>query len=227
MAAHQRTRGACAYCGREMTRAGMARHLSTCSKRAEAITVADQQPGEAGPLIHLQVQDAGGGQYWLHLEMAGSATLKQLDRYLRAIWLECCGHLSEFSTGGWGSRKIAMNRKVADVLKPGVELVHIYDFGTESVTVVRALEVREGKSTVPRPIALMARNEEPIYPCQNCGAPSAVVCMECIYEHERPGTLCEAHAESHPHEDYGGPMLLVNSPRAGMCGYEGPAEPPY
>jgi hypothetical protein len=33
--------------------------------------------------------------------------------------------------------------------------------------------------------------------------------------------------EEHPHESYGEPTLLVNSPRVGLCGYEGPAEPPY
>jgi hypothetical protein len=227
MTASKRTRGACLYCGREMTRAGMARHLSTCSKRKEVIDAADQRPGPKGSLIHLQVQDALSGDYWLHLEMDGSATLKQLDGYLRAIWLECCGHLSQFSVGGWGGRKIAMSRKAAEVFRPGVELTHIYDFGTESVTLLSALAAREGKSTVAKPIALMARNQEPIYPCQECAAPSATLCMECIYEHEQPGTLCEVHAESHPHEGYGEPMLLVNSPRIGMCGYEGPAEPPY
>ena len=26
---------------------------------------------------------------------------------------------------------------------------------------------------------------------------------------------------------YGDPISLVNSPRLGMCGYDGPAEPPY
>jgi len=34
--------------------------------------------------------------------MRGSATLTKLDDYLRAIWLECCGHLSKFTIGGWG-----------------------------------------------------------------------------------------------------------------------------
>jgi hypothetical protein len=43
----------------------------------------------------------------------------------------------------------------------------------------------------------------------------------------QPGTLCDAHAATHPHEDYGEPLALVNSPRSGMCGYEGPADPPY
>lgn len=227
MAAEKQTKGACSYCGREITRGGMAVHLRACEKRREAIAVADQQPGGGGPLVHLQIQDADSGQYWLHLEMDGSASLKRLDHYLRAIWLECCGHLSDFSTPGWHGRKVGMKRTAADVLEPGVELVHEYDFGTTSVTLVRSVEVRHGGSTTTKPIALMARNAEPIFPCQACGAPAAALCMECIYEHGKEGTLCERHAKAHRHRAYGEPIALVNSPRVGMCGYNGPAEPPY
>ena len=32
--------------------------------------------------------------------MPASDTLADLDDFLRAIWLECCGHLSEFTIGG-------------------------------------------------------------------------------------------------------------------------------
>lgn len=227
MTESKRTHGACVYCGREMTRSGMARHLGACEKRREAIAAADQQPGEAIPLIHLQVQDAWGGDYWLHLEMNGSATLKKLDDYLRAIWLECCGHLSQFSVDGRYGDELPMSRKAAQVFQPGVELIHIYDFGTESVTRVRAVDIRTGKPTTKHPIALMARNEAPPYSCQECGRPATHLCQECGYEDEQPGTLCDEHTESHPHENYGEPVLLVNSPRMGMCGYDGPAQPPY
>jgi hypothetical protein len=120
-----------------------------------------------------------------------------------------------------------MSRKVAQMFHPGVELTHVYDFGTSSVTLVKAVAAREGKATTRHPIALMARNAAPSYPCQECGSPATHLCQECGYEEEQPGTLCEEHAQAHPHEEYGEPVLLVNSPRMGMCGYDGPAEPPY
>jgi hypothetical protein len=60
-----------------------------------------------------------------------------------------------------------------------------------------------------------------------CDKRAAYVCMECIYEENASGFLCEEHVETHPHDDYGEPMGLYNSPRTGMCGYDGPAEPPY
>ena len=227
MAETERSRGACAYCGRELTRGGMTKHLRACEARLQAIAAADAGPGPVGTHIHLQVLPARSREYWLNLEVDGSATLKQVDGYLRAIWLECCGHLSQFSAGGWGGSTIGMARKVDQVFRPGVELTHVYDFGTSSVTLLKTVEAREGRRTGKRPIALMARNAPPAYTCQECGAPATRLCQECVYEDDRPGTLCEAHAEAHPHEDYGDPLALVNSPRMGLCGYEGPADPPY
>ncbi len=227
MGRRKQTQGRCAYCGREMTRAGMAKHLAACPRRQEVIAAADSAPGKQETLYHLQVQDAWGGQYWLQLEMSGSATLKKLDSYLRAIWLECCGHLSQFSLGGLGSREIAMSRRAEQVFQPGLQLTHIYDFGTSSETLVTLVAAREGKPTTRHPIALMARNDPPEATCMECDQPATRLCMECVYEEEEPGTLCDEHAEEHPHDQYGEPVPLVNSPRVGMCGYDGPADPPY
>ncbi|MEJ5311912.1 MAG: hypothetical protein WHX52_19280 [Anaerolineae bacterium] len=227
MTRKQQTKGKCVFCDREMTRSGLARHLRTCPQRQEAINAANQASGEDQPMYHLQVQDGWAGDYWLHLEMKGTATLKDLDRYLRAIWLECCGHLSRFSIGGWGSDDIPMSRKIAKVFQVGVELTHIYDFGTSSVTLVKAVDVRKGKPLTRHPIFLMARNEMPEVKCMECDQPAAWLCMECIYEFNETGALCDEHAREHPHDNYGEPMPWVNSPRVGMCGYDGPATPPY
>ena len=34
--------------------------------------------------------------HWLELGVRCDATLNELDKFLRALWLECCGHLSHF-----------------------------------------------------------------------------------------------------------------------------------
>ena len=159
--------------------------------------------------------------------MHGSATLTNLDRYLRAIWLECCGHLSQFSIGGWSGAKISKGKQAQQVFRPGIELTHIYDFGTSSETLIKAVDVRKGKPLTAHPIYLMARNGPPETYCIECGEPALWLCLECLYEWNESGTLCDQHAQDHPHDDYGTPMPLVNSPRVGMCGYTGPAEPPY
>ena len=165
--------------------------------------------------------------FWLDLEMRGAANLEQLDWYLREIWLECCGHMSCFSVGGWRGPELPKNRRVEDVLTVGTKLTHIYDYGTTSMTLVKCVGLRMGKPTSRHPIALLARNQPPEYECIECGKPASCLCIECVIEHQKWGTLCDEHAETHPHGDYGEPIRLMNSPRTGLCGYTGPAEPPY
>jgi len=223
----KQSKGKCAYCGQEMSKGGMVKHFSTCPQRQELIARTEHKRGGQETLYHLRVQDAWRNEFWLDLETRGSATLKDLDNYLRAIWLECCGHLSRFSIGGWGGTEISKKHSASEVFEPGIELTHIYDFGTSSETLIKVVGLRKGKPTTFHPIALMARNLPPADQCIECGQPAAWLCVECLYEENRWGTLCDAHAQTHPHDNYGEPLPLVNSPRLGMCGYDGPAEPPY
>ncbi|MDB4950955.1 MAG: hypothetical protein JWM27_3604 [Gemmatimonadetes bacterium] len=227
MANTKQTQGECACCGTRTTRGGMSRHLRACAGRAEAIRKADAEPGPDTTLLHLVVRDAWAGHYWLHLEMDGAATLQTLDQYLRAIWLECCGHMSRFSAERYGTPDLPMSRRAERVLAEGASLMHVYDFGDSSETQVSVAGARKGKRTTPHPIALMARNVAPPAPCMECERQAAWICMECQAEHEASGLLCEAHVQGHPHEEYGDPLALVNSPRTGMCAYDGPSEPPY
>ncbi len=77
--------------------------------------------------------------YWLHIEIAAKATLEDLDSFLRAVWLECCGHLSSFEIAGESfiSEKIepgdrSMNIALEKVMAPGMKFEYIYDFGTST-----------------------------------------------------------------------------------------------
>jgi hypothetical protein len=220
----KQTRGKCAFCGRDLTKGGMAKHLKTCPKRQESMATAT---GKEQTLYHLQIRDSWKSDYWLHVEMNGSATLKHLDVYLRAIWLECCGHLSSFILENWDA-EIAKNSKADKVFTPGVELTHIYDFGDSSETLIKVVAQREGKALSKHPIYLMARNESPAMNCIYCDQPARWICRGCSDELNEPGTLCDKHADEDPHvDDYGDPLEIFNSPRSGMCGYDGPAQAPY
>ena len=155
------------------------------------------------------------------------ALLHDLDDYLRTIWLECCGHMSTFTLGGWGTPQLAKEGFVGDVFRHRAKLMHVYDFGTESWTTLKRISVRRGQPATRRPISLMVRNKLPEVVCLECGAPAGWLCMECVVEEERMGFLCARHRKSHPHDNYGAPLKVVNSPRLGLCGYTGPAKPPY
>jgi hypothetical protein len=220
--------GTCAYCGEIITKRGVVKHLDKCSKRRKLFPLqseASSRPEET--IWHLRVQDAYDKDFWLDLEMVGSASLDKLDKYLRAIWLECCGHLSKFTIGGWGGMDVGKARKANAIFEPGLVLRHLYDFGTTSETDIKVVGSREGKATtnIPLPCWLATGCQNVV--CQECGQPALWLCIECVYEEDKSGYLCDEHMEEHPHENYGEPMPLVNSPRTGMCGYDGPAEPPY
>jgi hypothetical protein len=229
MARTSQSRGKCQYCGEETAKSGMTRHLAKCEERAKVIQSANagKQPEET--LWHVRVQAAHDKDFWLDLEMSGSSNLEKLDSYLRSIWLECCGHLSQFTVGGWQGYEVGKSRKTDDAFAKEPDLLHLYDFGTTSETEIHAVGSRKGKPTTKPPIALMSRNNMPAMECNECGEPATFLCMECLIEANEIGTwfLCDKHAKTHPHTEYGEPVPLFNSPRMGMCGYEGPAEPPY
>jgi len=235
MARKKATRGNCIYCGKEYTRGGMSRHLAACSERQTALDQAPNGRARSGTIYHLQVQDAWGGDFWLHLEMPGWQKLQQLDSYLRAIWLECCGHLSGFTIsnvfytqlldGGMGWREERdMNVAVGRLFAPGMEIPYEYDFGTTSELTIKVVREREGKWQ-GNPIKLMARNKLMDLECANCGKPAEFICNDCMWDQEE-WLYCEACLDEHEHGDEMA-MPIVNSPRMGMCGYVGPAEPPY
>jgi hypothetical protein len=220
------SRGTCAYCDEVITKRSVTKHLDKCPKRIEALQSAEASTRPVETLWRLRVQDAYNKDFWLDMEMVGSASLDKLDKYLRAIWLECCGHLSKFTIGGWGGMDVGKVRKVDATFEVDLVLRHLYDYGTTSETDIKVVGFREGKATTKHPLALLARNQTPPALCQECGQDARWLCIECL-EENRTGHLCDEHVEEHPHDNYGEPMRLFNSPRTGMCGYDGPAEPLY
>ncbi len=203
----------------------MVKHLSACPKRKETLSERDKKTGKKQNLYHLKVQDTWLNDFWLHLEICGSATLKDLDSYLRSIWLECCDHLSQFSAGNGAGEEIAMDTKISALFQSGLVLTHIYDFGDSSETMIKVVSERKDKPLSKHPIHLMARNELPEVESCACGKPGAWLCMDCADQDDEVALLCEKHAKDE-HQDHS-LMPILNSPRTGRCGYSGPAEPPY
>lgn len=219
--------GICALCGKRTSKAAMTRHLEKCA--------ADHEPsrGRSVRLFHLRAEDAYSPIFWLDLEMNSSATLVDLDAFLREIWLECCGHLSAFDIEGvtytvpYGEPSLmgdfhdrTMDVKLEEVLTTGTRFHHTYDFGTSTELKLRVVSEREGRIGGPVPLRILSRNEDPVWTCALCDQPATQICTYCMYEQENP-FYCEAHAEDHDCEEE---MLLpvVNSPRMGTCGYTGP-----
>lgn len=78
----------------------MTRHLQSCKARQAAN--ASMPPGKLSTvkLLHLSIEGTHANMYWMHIEIPTTTKLIKLDQFLRDIWLECCGHLSQFKIGG-------------------------------------------------------------------------------------------------------------------------------
>jgi hypothetical protein len=84
---------------------------------------------------------------------------------------------------------------------------------------IKAVYHYHGATDGNQKIQIIARNAQPIIPCDECGAkPAAQICGECQWEDK--GWLCAECSQSHECDDE---MFLpvVNSPRTGVCGYTG------
>ncbi len=240
MAEEKRTRrpqskGKCTYCGAAYARSGMSKHLLACKHRQAANQQADQQKlTKPKKWFHLLISCDYASDYWLHLELNAAKTLRDLDQFLRDIWLECCGHLSAFRIqgktysvspmGGYGERSMVI--ALDKILKRDMVFHHEYDFGTTTELVLKVLDERDGAATGKKHwLTIMARNDAPQITCQHCNKkPATQVCTFCIWS-EDSAWVCDECKYLHPcylreQDDY---MFLpvVNSPRVGMCGYTG------
>ncbi len=211
-----KSEGACKICNRVLSGRGMTSHLRSCmSKNLQA-----EQGNRKIFLIK-----ASAGPFWVYFEVDASSMLEKIDKFLRDLWLECCGHLSAFTIDGviyyspnesmyLGGK--GMDVSLKQVLKPGVRFRHEYDFGTPTELNLQCISERKGK--VKPKMEIMAKNDMPEILCDECGQLAQEICPECLWEGK--GLLCESCVEDHECDEE---MLLpvVNSPRMGECGYTG------
>jgi hypothetical protein len=213
----------------------MTRHLEACEQRAAMQgEIGSGQQAKKSKAFHLLVEGYRLPMYWMHLQVAGDTTLATLDRFLRDTWLECCGHLSVFRIDGfnyyvdaemdayWDARRKNMQVKLEEVLAPRQTCSYEYDFGSTTELLVKVISECEVEMK-GKDIYILARNNPPIIACDACGESASSLCPQCIYEDK--GCLCDACAKDHK---CGEEVLLplVNSPRAGVCGYTG-QDPAY
>ena len=159
------SKGQCALCGQSFSKGGMTKHLLTCRQSHALKKLPGRGKTRQTRLFHLVVEGAYANAYWMHLEVPADATFRELDQFLRDIWLECCGHLSaytienvryELDTGGvdamwpmlFGSRHPtrSMSTRLDEVLRPGLKFQHEYDFGTTTNLTLKVVAEREGKA---------------------------------------------------------------------------------
>jgi hypothetical protein len=223
MESELKSEGKCVYCNQMFAKAGITKHLDKHLQDLER----EQKTTETAFHVKIQVDEM-----FLHLLVSSGAQLVDLDEFLRAIWLECCGHMSSFKQKGkryeidyddedadFGE---PMSELIANIFKEDMVLQYDYDFGSTT-----ALEIKVLKSyyvSVKEPITLLSRNKPLPIMCGMCKTQAAVkICS--VHMYEEYAFYCKdcqkKHAKVCPDfKDYAA-MPVVNSPRMGVCAYEG------
>ncbi|MDR2126282.1 MAG: hypothetical protein LBP63_05580 [Prevotellaceae bacterium] len=118
--------------------------------------------------------------------------------------------------------EIPMSRKASKVFNKGSKLEYQYDFGSTTSLVLTAID--EYPMRADQPIVLLSRNEPLELLCDTCKKePATQLCI--VHEWEGNYMFCDKCAKKHAKrcedfENYAA-MPVVNSPRMGVCGYDG------
>lgn len=118
--------------------------------------------------------------------------------------------------------EIPKGRKVKAALTRNMKMDYEYDFG--STTSLQLTVVEEYPAKADKDIVLLSRNEPLELLCETCGKePATQICSVCV-DYEK-NAFCKKCAKQHAKTcsdfaDYAA-MPVVNSPRMGVCGYEG------
>lgn len=230
------TKGFCKYCGKEYTKSGMLRHLAACKMRKVRL---DEETGKTRcGYFQLVISGKYTKAYWLIIEISENTTLKEMDKFIRDIWVECCGHLSAFEINGvryesypntdrfWGPPAKSMNYRLKDIVVPGDTITYEYDFGSTTELLLNIHSYRFGERKKEK-ITILSRNNPLEIVCSQCEKNKAkwvdpqgfydgtpFWCDECLHEENGDDEF----------DEYYGPEYLLpvcNSPRMGVCGYEG------
>lgn len=200
------SKGNCYICGKALTKTGAKRHLLT-----------HNYVGNKSQKCRLiKIEYPYNKDYWLYVDIPFTSRLEALDLFLRRIWLECCGHMSAFTVGCYD--EVDMDTKISRIVEGSV-LRYEYDFGSTTELNVSFVGTTTWKWQKEE-VRLLIRNEAPEYTCCQCGKPARFICCECVYETDNP-FFCKSCGEKHFEEVHDFNLPVTNSPRMGVCGYDG------
>ena len=187
----QTINGNCFMCGKTAAKTAMKNHV-----------LKEHDNGDEKCYL-MKAEGAYNKDYWLFFTVPMDATLTAVDKFLRQIWCECCGHLSAFRPGG-KSKKVS-------TLSIGDTFLYEYDFGSTTEIVLTVVSEMSRKKQREK-VLLLARNELMTETCDTC---QAIASGYNAWESE---FVCEKCAKD---VDEDAILPIVNSPRMGECGYTG------
>ena len=175
---HKPGSGECHLCSRNISSLRyMKHHLESCM-RTWTWQPRDNDQEANDTFTHVTFRAEPNVNYWMVAVIRKDVTLRQVDEFLRNVWLECCNHLSRFNFGGMTvgsdgfekemrhhfdhidtSHIATFDSELMKIALPGTILEHEYDMGSTSITEITVnglLEIPES-----RPITVVAQNNPP------------------------------------------------------------------
>lgn len=226
-------KGRCYYCNKELTARTIKRHINNCPNIKKIISDEINANKKTRNQFIISMKDKyNKDTYCIYLSIDENLQLQHLDKFIRDVWVECCGHLSSFYINGTryddnSNNLYQMNIKLKEILSIGDKFEYQYDFGSTTYIVLEVVDKIE-VSKCHSQIEILARNDETDYPCSKCEEKAQ-------YYHYRTGDfLCKTCADKLDEDDFEYETEELcedyfNSPRDGVCGYVGDknAELPY
>lgn len=206
----------CYYCNKELTEKTIKKHMKNCSEMIKSIDekIINDRKQIDQFIISIKPKYAGN-EYCIYLSISGILGLIHIDQFIRNIWVECCGHLSGFKIKGEYYQNDEMNIQLNDILNIDEKFEYEYDFGSTTHLILEVVDIIKVPSNFSQ-IEIIARNDEVKHQCEICGTEAR------YFNYESDRWECENCV------DDDGDMIVefdyCNSPRDGVCGYEGHKE---
>jgi hypothetical protein len=154
--------------------------------------------------------------FFIHLLVKSTKKLSNIDSFIKKIWVECCGHISDFRQK---TKIIPKNSILKDFDETTTKLTYTYDYGDS--TILDLILKKSYDLDIDDDLIILTRNEPIDFKCQICNKnTSESICIICDFVFLCNTCSTKHEKECSDYEDYA-KSSIVNSPRMGVCGYEG------
>lgn len=155
--------GRCYYCNKELTERTIKRHAKSCSVMKKSIEEKMNQAKEVREQFIISMKDKyNPSLYCIYVSIDAKLQLQHLDKFIRNIWVECCGHLSAFHIDEEiyhdnSDEQYEMNFYLKDVLNINKKFEYEYDFGSTTYLTLEVVDIIQVPSEFSQ-VEVIARN---------------------------------------------------------------------
>jgi hypothetical protein len=194
----------CEYCHKKFGCRIIFDHYGECLKNLHK--------EKSGYFVRFFSHGIRGDVYFIYVCIGLNCKFSDIDEFLKKIWCECCGHMSEFNLFENGVGPIGEVKKTFKLSKYKIDdrFEYQYDMGSTTTIYFEILDKFTGKEKTSE-IEILKRNEIPKIICENCDNEAK------YYDGENDEFVCEDCSKEIEEDTR---LNIVNSPRTGVCGYE-------